>query len=298
MTGVQQNLCILFADISGSTALYDKLGNEAALGVVSRTLAILTRISLEHQGKLIKTIGDEIMCSFPDSAHAIKAACAMQQEIDQQRPGGEHPIYIRIGVHCGEVLLEHNDAFGDTVNLAARITAITRARQILTSQAVVRELPDKMRKSTRALHRTAFRGKQESFDVFQVLWEQEDTTSTRIGTQSFRKPALSRHELMLRHETQVITLSEQRRSATLGRSEESDMVVLDNLASRQHARIEFNFGKFLLTDHSANGTFIRFSDGQVIELAHQQIILHGSGAISLGRNFDEAAGDVIEYLVQ
>lgn len=298
MSGQQQNLAILFADISGSTALYDKLGNEIALHMVTRTLTILTRVALEHHGKLIKTIGDEVMCSFPDAVSAVKAARAMQLEVEHQRPGGDQPIYVRIGLHYGDVLLDRNDAFGDTVNLAARITAITRARQILTSQAVISELPDLLRKSTRPLQRAAFRGKQESFDVFQVFWEQEDTTSTRIGTQQFRKPTLSRQELLLRHETQVITLNAQRRSASLGRAEDSDMAIADALASRQHARIEFNFGKFLLTDHSANGTFVRFSDGQVIELNHQQIVLHGAGAISLGRNFEEAAGDVIEYLVQ
>ncbi|MDD2699915.1 MAG: adenylate/guanylate cyclase domain-containing protein [Sideroxydans sp.] len=298
MPSQRQNLAILFADISGSTALYDKLGNEVALRMVTRTLAILTRITLQHEGKLIKTIGDEVMCSFPDAVKAVNAARAMQLEVEHQRPGGDHPIYVRIGLHYGDVLLEHNDAFGDTVNLAARITAITRARQILTSQAVIDVLPDLLRKNTRPLQRTAFRGMQESFDVFQVFWEQEDTTSTRIGTQQFRKPVLSRQELMLRHETQVITIDEQHRIALLGRSEDSDIAIADALASRQHARIEFNFGKFLLTDHSANGTFIRFSDGQVIELNHQQIVLHGAGAISLGRNFEEAGGDVIEYLVQ
>ena len=298
MASQRQNLAILFADISGSTALYDKLGNEIALRLVTRTLAILTRVALEHDGKLIKTIGDEVMCSFPDAIKAVNAARAMQLEVEHQHPGGDFPIYVRIGLHYGDVLLERNDAFGDTVNIAARITAITRARQILTSQAVISELPNLLLKCTRPLQRTSFRGKQESFDVFQVFWEQEDTTSTRIGTQQFRKPALSRQELMLRHETQVITISEQQRSAILGRSEDSDIAIADNLASRQHARIEFNFGKFLLTDHSANGTFVRFSDGQVIELNHQQIVLHGAGAISLGRNFEEAGGDVIEYLVQ
>ncbi len=298
MEHAQQNLAILFADISGSTALYDKLGNEAALRMVTRTLSIFTSVAFQHHGKLIKTMGDEVMCSFPDAVSAVNAARAMQQEVEQQRPGGGHPICARIGLHYGDVLLDRNDAFGDTVNLAARITAITRARQILTSQAVIGELPDKLLKYTRPLHRTAFRGKQESFDVFQVLWEQEDTTSTRIGTQQFRKPALSRNELMLRYDTHVCTLGEQHRSALLGRAEDSDLAVLDNLVSRQHARIEFNFGKFLLTDHSANGTFVRFSDGQMIELNHQQIVLHGAGAISLGRNFEEADGDVIEYLVQ
>ncbi len=298
MMDPHQNLAILFADISGSTALYDKLGNEVALQMVTRTLSILTGITLEHRGKLIKTIGDEIMCTFPDAETAIQAAMAMQQAIEDQRPGGQQPIYVRIGVHYGEVLLERNDAFGDTVNLAARITAITRARQILTSQAVVDALPRSLLKRTRSVMRTEFRGKAQEFEVFQVLWEQEDTTSTRIGIQAFRKPSLSRKELLLRYGTQVLTLGEQRRSALLGRADDCDLVMPDSLASRQHARIEYNFGKFLLTDHSVNGTFIRFSDGQIIQLHQQQIVLHGAGAICLGRSFAEAGGDVIEYLSQ
>ncbi|MDD5471723.1 MAG: adenylate/guanylate cyclase domain-containing protein [Sideroxydans sp.] len=298
MSTQSQYLAILFADISGSTALYDQLGNEVAMRMVTRTLAILTRVALDHQGKLIKTIGDEIMCTFPDAECAVNAARAMQLEVDNLRPGGEHQIHVRIGLHYGEVLLERSDAFGDTVNLAARITAITRARQILTTQAVIRELPEAMLSRTRPIRRTEFRGMAESFEVFQILWEQEDTTSTRIGMQTYRKPTLSRNELLLRYGTKVITLSEQRRSATLGRAEDCDIVIMDNLSSRQHARIEFNFGKFLLTDHSVNGTFVHFSDGQVIELNHQQILLHGGGAISLGRTFEEAGGDVIEYLTQ
>jgi class 3 adenylate cyclase len=136
MSPVRRNAAILFADISGSTTLYDKLGNEQALQIVSRTLGILTREMALHQGSLIKTIGDEVMCMFPDIPAAINAACAMQHAVDKQVPGGDQPIYVRIGVHYGEVVLEGSDVFGDTVNVAARVTAITRARQIMTAPSM------------------------------------------------------------------------------------------------------------------------------------------------------------------
>jgi class 3 adenylate cyclase len=298
MSAIPQNVAVLFADISGSTALYDKLGNELALKLVTRTLDILTREMEVRQGTLIKTIGDEIMCIFSDATVAVEAARAMQQAVEQQRPGGENPIYVRIGLHYGEAILEGGDVFGDTVNIAARVTAITRARQIMTTHAVVTRLPEKLRIQTRAVMRTEFHGKVEATDVFQIAWEQEDTTSTRVGMSAYRKPTGTRNELVLRYRQQVITLGELRKSIVLGRGEDCDLVIRDNLASRQHARIEYNFGKFLFIDHSANGTYIRFSDNQVILVSHQQIVLHGAGTLSLGQHFSESPSEVIEYILQ
>lgn len=298
MSAIQQNVAILFADISGSTALYDKLGNERALQLVTSTLNLLTHEMAIRQGSLIKTIGDEIMCSFPNAIAAVEAARAMQLAVEKQRPGGENPIHVRIGLHYGEAILEGGDVYGDTVNIAARITAITRARQIMTTQSLVDKLPEKLRIHAHPVMRTGFRGKEEITSVFQIQWELEDTTRTRIGMSAFRKPTGSRNELVLRYRQQVITMSETMKSIVLGRSDDCDMVIQDNLASRQHAHIEYNFGKFLLIDHSANGTYIRFSDNQVIQLSHQQIVLHGAGMISLGQPFPEAPSEVIEYILQ
>jgi pSer/pThr/pTyr-binding forkhead associated (FHA) protein len=134
--------------------------------------------------------------------------------------------------------------------------------------------------------------------VFQILWEQENTTSTRIGIPAYRKPAESRFELLLRYRQQVITVSENLKSVVLGRGEGCDLIIRNNLASRQHARIEYSFGKFLLTDHSSNGTYIRFSDDQIIQLNQQQVVLHGTGAISLGLPFSVDPTEVIEYILQ
>lgn len=146
--------------------------------------------------------------------------------------------------------------------------------------------------------RTEFRGKVEATDVFQISWEHEDSTRTRIGMLAFRKPAGTRNELVLRYHQQVVTLSETNKSLVLGRGNDCGLVIRDNLASRQHARIEYSFGKFLLTDHSVNGTYIHFSDNQVIQLTHQQIVLHGAGMISLGQAFTEVPSEVIEFILQ
>lgn len=294
----QQKLAILFADISGSTALYDKLGNVQALSMVTKCLDIMIKELAPCQGVLVKTIGDEIMSTFPSSACALAAACAMQMAIDREGPGGERPIYIRVGFHYGDVICEGSDVFGDAVNVAARVASITRARQILTTLAVVETLPPELRDKVRQITRAEFRGKEQALDVFQVRWEQDDTMSTRIGLPQFRKPSEARHELLLRYHHQVSTVGEQHKSIVLGRDDTCDLIIQSTLASRQHARIEFSFGKFVVTDHSANGTYIRFSDNQVIRLSHQEIMLHGTGAISLGQPFSESPTEVIDYLVQ
>ena len=302
MVAEQHNaqLSILFADISGSTALYDKLGNERALQLITRTLDILILEMAKHQGTLIKTIGDEIMCTFPDVATAVIAAQAMQFALEGQSHANGHQIYVRIGIHYGDVIQESGDVFGDAVNVAARVAAITRARQILTTQAVVDMLPQELRHSARPVMRAELRGKETALNVFQIIWEKDDTMSTRIGMSTFRKPAEPerKNELLLRYRQQVLTLNEQQRSALLGRDESCNLVIQSKLASRQHGRIEYSYGKFLYTDHSANGTYIRFSDSQAIQLHQQQIVLHGSGSISLGQSFAEAPTEVIEYILQ
>jgi len=193
----QKKVAVLFADICGSTALYDRLGNETALNVITRTLNILIQEVTRHRGTLIKTIGDEIMCTFPSVAVATKAACAMHTALDAKKPGGEHPVHVRIGFHYGEVIHKANDVFGDTVNVAARVAAITRARQILTTQTVIDTLPPGFEDMTRHLKRASFQGKQDSFDVFQILWEQENTLLGRVGDALFRKQSNHKDEQLI-----------------------------------------------------------------------------------------------------
>lgn len=299
MTGPRtEKLAVLFADISGSTALYDKLGDKLARQLVAECLEVMIRQAAAHQGTLIKTIGDEILCTFPTPAAALEAACAMQATIENCPPKASHPMHIRIGFHYGDVICEAGDVFGDTVNIAARVAAITRARQIITTRAATEALSTGLRKKVRQTRRAEFRGKQEALDIFLVGWEEDDVMATRIGLPAFRKPNDARIEILLRHHRQVVTVNEQRRSAVLGRSEECDIVARTALASRQHARIELSFGKFMLVDHSANGTYIRLGDGQVIHLAHEEIALHGAGAISLGEAFSEDPAELIEFIVQ
>lgn len=183
----KRKMAVLFADICGSTAMYDQLGNEAALNMITRTLHLLKHEVARHKGTMIKTIGDEIMCTFPNALQAAQAARAMHHVVGVEKPGGEHPVAVRIGLHFGEVILKANDVFGDTVNIAARIASITRARQTMTTQEVIDALPADLGHKALPIARASFRGKQDAREVFQLIWEPKDSLSSRIGDSTSRK---------------------------------------------------------------------------------------------------------------
>jgi class 3 adenylate cyclase len=188
MTQQKSKLVVMFADICESTALYDLLGDELALHVISLTLNIMIQEVAAQKGTLIKTIGDEIMCTFLSITKATCAASAMHIAIDAQRPGGEHAIHLRIGYHYGEVIRKGNDIFGDTVNVAARVTSITRARQIMMTQAVVDSLPSDYEDKIRPILRTELKGKQDAIAIYQYLWNSENEPSDRIDDTTYCKP--------------------------------------------------------------------------------------------------------------
>jgi class 3 adenylate cyclase len=292
-----EKLAVLFADISGSTALYECRGDEMARRLIAQCIAVMLREMQAHNGTLVKTIGDEIMCTFASAEDALLAACAMQNAVEKGQFESGFPMHIRVGFHYGDVIREEGDVFGDTVNVAARVAAITRASQIMTTQAVVDALTPESREKTRQIMRAEFKGKQEQFDISLVVWEMDDMMSTRIGTPAFRKTPDNIDELLLRYRDQILKINKERRSVVLGRGDACDLIVMNNYASRQHLRIELRFGKFVAVDQSTNGTYARFEDGHVTRLLREEINLHGKGSLSLGQSYAENPADLVEFSI-
>lgn len=291
-------LAILFADICGSTALYERLGDAIARQLIARCIALLSDKVVAHEGIVIKTIGDEIMCTFPSAESAVRAACAMHTALENSETDQTYPMHVRIGLHYGEVIREAGDVFGDTVNVAARVASITRANQIMTTASVINLLPADLREKSRQILRAELKGKQEQLDIFQVSWEDDDMQRTRIGTPESRALQGMAQQLVLRYRDQSVIVNDQRKSILLGRDASCDISMQNTFASRQHARIELRFGKFIVSDQSTNGTYIRFSDGPVVRLTREDTMLRDSGSISLGQPYSDNPTDVVEFLVQ
>lgn len=297
ITAQTKKLAILFADISGSTALYEKLGDQLARQRISRCISILSGALATHSGTFVKTIGDEILCTFPSAESALNAACEMQLAVKTANQSSEHAIFIRIGFHCGDVICEDSDIYGYTVNIAARVAAITRARQIMTTSAVVDALPLSLHDKVRKILRADIKGKQDQLDIFQVIWELEDMGSTRTGMPAYRKPQADANQLTLSYRARSYNINEQHKKLLLGRDSACQIIVESDLASRQHADVELRFGNFVLSDHSSNGTYIRSSDGVVTRLNREDMVLRGNGSISLGQPYSEQPSDLIGFAI-
>lgn len=296
MTGQKKKLAILFADISGSTALYDQYGDVEARRLVARCLTMMAGVVNTYRGQLIKTLGDEIMCTFPSAEGALRAACEMHMAIKTDNLHSSHPLFIRVGFHYGEVLCEENDVYGDAVNVAARVTSITRTNQIMTTTAAVEALPRELLEKTRKIMRAEFKGKQEPFDIYQVSWERDDVESTRIGIPAYRRATVT-DELTLNYRGLILLVNELNRSVLIGRESSCQLVVKNDFASRQHAHIELRMGKFILSDHSSNGTYIQFHTGQIVRINREEAVLVGSGTISVGQSYADNPVDLIEFSI-
>jgi adenylate cyclase len=290
-------LAIMFADISGSTRLYETLGDTAARLRIADCLHHLEEIVVTCGGRVVKTIGDEVMCTFPGVEPAVIAACGMQELFDDgavaDTAGDPLALSLRIGLHVGPALVEATDVFGDAVNIAARMVAQAKTGQIITTRTVVEQLPALLRGQTRLIDHAPVKGKKDTFDLFEVMWQQDDVT--RMSPDVVVRPA-TRARLSLRHGELTCVVDDSRPQVVLGRSKTADLTVQEPLASRLHARIEYRRGKFFLVDQSTNGTYLRGAASEAF-LRREEALLDCSGAISLGRPFAEQPHELVEYEV-
>jgi len=290
------NLAILFADISGSTRLYEILGDVAARTKVATCLDMLTAVITQHSGTVIKTIGDEIMCTFPSAENAATAACEMheilEEDITEQTTAGPISLTIRVGMHYGPAILESGDVFGDAVNVAARMASMAKGNQIITTQNAVDEMSAIMRASTRFIDRAPVKGKKETMDIYEVLWQQEDVT--RMSTGVVSQPPTEPVRMRLTYNGDSVVLDNDVTQVVMGRSKSADLTVNETLASRQHVRIERRRGKFFIIDQSTNGTYVHHDNDESF-LRREEMPLSGDGMISLGRSFSEDPKEVVHF---
>ena len=141
----ERSLTVLFADVAGSTRLYEQLGDEKALAAVGECLALVERTAAGHAGRLIKTIGDEAMVVFPAAEQAAAAAAEIQGRMTDFAQAGNYRIAFRIGFHCGAAIERDGDVFGDSVNVAARMVGLAKSGQVILSAPTAETLSAALR---------------------------------------------------------------------------------------------------------------------------------------------------------
>jgi len=292
MSGPPRSLAVMFVDISGSTQLYDELGDRAALARVARCLALLQALTEELGGRVVKTTGDGVMCSFAECTSALHAARAMQVRVTDQRELGGPALGIRAGAHYGETIESGGDLYGDAVNVAARVAGLAKAGQILMSEDVAAQIGAPLRDRLRMFHRVAVKGKRDPIRIHELVWQEtEDLTALATDHTEDRVP-----RLRLAFGGREVTLDGGGgRKLSLGRDALCEIAVADRKASRQHATIECRRDKFVLVDHSSNGTFLKIADDDELALRREEMILRAHGRIALGHRTSDPEATVVTF---
>ena len=288
-------VAIVFADVVGSTQLYDQFGDTKASETVAACLEIMKEATRQYNGTVIKTIGDEVMSTFDTVDEAMGAAVMMQGRItaDTRKEGGI-PVSIRIGCHFGPVVQEQNDIFGAAVHTANRMTSQAKARQIIISGETVKNMSPELQKQTRQIDVATVRGRLDEVALYELLWNPEEATSM-LPTIEWENKERNVSRLVLRFRDQSVELSDKCKSVSIGRAEDNDLVIKGNLISRIHAKVEMRRGKFLLIDQSTNGTFLQDVQGNEIFVRRDSRELTGEGTIGLGRAEQPGSSLAIHY---
>lgn len=294
MSHQTSQLVILFADISQSTRLFEIQGDVQARQIIGRALEMLSRVTDAHGGRVIKTIGDEVMVTFPHVDKAVEAACEMHRVIRQDLMFSWVNLAIRVGLHFGEVLVENGDVYGDAVNVAAKVVSMAQADQVLTTRSTIDSLSAPETLVWRPLGQARIPGKKQPVELVEVIW-QEDTANLTKPLRLDSIPDLEAPvKLVISYRGREIELNQHRPSLYLGRDPHNDLVITEALVSRKHAHIEFRQGKFLLVDHSTNGTYVYVGDDRFF-VHREEILLHDEGKICPGQDAPEDSRVAMHY---
>jgi adenylate cyclase len=304
MTQILQRT-VLFADLRGSTSLYETLGNTEATMVVTRSVDLISRIVVGVGGTVVKTLGDGLMATFDSASAAIHAADEMHESLDRITPPNPQGIAaatrtpilkLQVGIAHGEVIVMSGDCFGDAVNVAARLLDHASDNEILVTSSVVEQQGDDVRGRFRSLEKVQLRGRVEPVHVYLLEGRRfGDTAATAYG------------ELMPNVEPEGIRLvwldlnrvyAGPSLPVVLGRSPQVTYCIDDSRVSRSHARIDWHGGAFQLTDLSFNGTYVRFANGtEIVSLRRGTCTLHGHGILGLGASPPDPTAPCVRFEV-
>jgi len=298
---------VVFADLFGSTGVFEALGNAKATEIVTRATSWVAQRCTEHGGRVIKLLGDGVLAVFEDSESAVLAVIDLQRSYQQvltQTPTNAY-MPLRVGVARGGVEFVDDDCYGDAVNIASRLSELTGPHQIWVNRDAIEDgfkLPDERFRSLGRIH---IRGRAEPCTVFQVEWQEDqgsDALTVQAGLDS-TTAGLGHDALGVQIELAWLDLKKKFRAYDLpihiGRSRQVEFVIEDVRVSRKHARIDWRNGSIVLVDVSSYGSWVRFGGGgRDLLLRREECVLHGQGEIALGAPLNDLSVPIISFSVK
>lgn len=277
-------LAVLFADVSGSTRLYEQYGDAVARGDLSQCIALLARAASGLGGETLKTIGDEIMVAFTDPLKA--ALCATEMQAGLRRAGEEGSykmgiLHIKIGWHFGAVAWRDDELVGEAPVTAQQIIKLAKADEILTSRQSVEVLPDLMFPGIHLIDHVPAEAWAGELEIYKMPWERSGD-ETQISSKPRVAVVAAEVALVLEYAGLRLRVDTQNTSCSVGRGKQANLQVNGKLTSRQHAELSFRHGRFSIRDESTNGTYIVAEGGQRKHLRREEDVLTGKGVLGFG----------------
>ncbi|MBG6077941.1 adenylate/guanylate cyclase domain-containing protein [Polaromonas sp. CG_9.11] len=297
---------VVFADLTGSTGVFEKLGNVKAVQVITSLTQWIGQVCENHGGHVVKYLGDGVLILFKESQDAIVSASELQKIHYDRIRHSPLPLKMRlqVGMARGDVVEQDGDCYGDAVNVASRLSDLSGSEQILVSESVIRQLPDSFAVRSRCLGPMIIRGRTETCTVHRVEWQDEMlsevfTMPARLMPTSFDEPNNRPACIELSWIDLKVKFTAAELPVYLGRDIEAQFTIQDPRVSRRHAVIEWRTGKFYLKDISSYGTWVRFSDGEsTIPLRRQDCVLLLDGEMALGASFEDFSVPTVAFRVK
>lgn len=271
---------VMIADVCQSTWLFDRLGDEKAARLVASALGRARTAAEGRGGRVLRSKGDDLLCIFKRPASALLAAIDIHDAARKPSSDKELQCEMKIGIHSGEFLIEDGQLFGDTVNVAARLSELAKGGQTLLTAEVRHRANGIPEDDFRPLSEISLRGKTKALTLYELLNPRDRDDITQTGEPALFQTASSR--LTVRFQSREHVLDYRLARFVLGRSPECDLVLHHPLVSRHHAEIRYQNGTFLLRDYSTNGTVL-ITRGDSRMLHHAQAAMRGAGSVFLGR---------------
>lgn len=284
----RRTITVMFTDIKGSTAYFEKYGDVAGMMMVHQCNDTLRQIVERHGGKVVKTIGDAIMATFEDCKESVLASIEMQKSLidfNAPKPEQDH-VFIRIGLNYGQGIVKSNDVFGDVVNVASRVESVAVAEQIVISDCVYEQIKGLDLFKTSCLGRYSLKGKEGDRDLYEVEWSPRRETHRPVAHTIITGPPKVERVLQsfrLQHIKKDGSSGEIHQMKTgrlsLGRSQGDLQYATDATLAPLHARFYLENGQLLVEDLSdGKGVFVRLiatytlQDGDAVLMGKQLLL--------------------------
>lgn len=296
MAREEKTVAVLIADVCGSTSLYESSGSLKALDQIAECLDRIAEVVDSEGGKVLRSKGDDVLCTFPDASAAVRAASTMME-----RQAGS-PLDIHVGINYGPVVFDRGGIFGDVVNVAGRMQSIAKPGEIITTEAVVEQLSELERRRIRLLDSQTVKGKSKPMNIYEVFKDDSQVTyyvgedgQHTVHPRNVYQSTGPKVNVTLEHGDRTLLRKDGSPGIHIGRAGSCDLVIDEPCVSRDHALLSVRRGKVLLTDMSSTGTWVSQEGGDPVLLRRDVMQLAADGVISLGLRPKKGGPTMISY---